>query len=83
MHRIFFGNGSIVVLNIRKSVRAHCRNRLLLQQALVLFILSILFILFILFIDVNNKMKSPPGTEPPSTSPELPWPQPILSIPVP
>ena len=44
MHRIFSGNGSLVILSIRKSARDHCQSRLLVQQALVLLILCILCI---------------------------------------
>ena len=44
MHRIFSGNGQLVILTIRKSVRDHRRSRLLLQQLPVLVILCILYI---------------------------------------
>ena len=44
MHRIFSGNGWLVVPDTRKSVRDHRLSRLLVQKALVLSILCILCI---------------------------------------
>ena len=44
IHRIFSGNGQLVILSTCKSARNHFRSRLLPQQGLVLFILCILCI---------------------------------------
>ena len=44
MHRIFSGNGWLVILGIRKPAPDHRRSQLPAQQPLVLFILCILCI---------------------------------------
>ena len=44
MHRIFFGDGWLAVLDIPKSARDHRRSQRFVQQPLVLIILCILCI---------------------------------------
>ena len=44
MHRIFSGDGRLVLLDIRKSARDHRRSQRLVQQPPVLIILCILCI---------------------------------------
>ncbi len=41
MHRIFSGNGQLVIAGIRKSAPDHRLSQLLVQHALALFILCI------------------------------------------
>ena len=53
MHRIFSGNGWLVILGIRKPAPDHRRSQLPAQQPLVL------FILFILCIHVHKKISIP------------------------
>ena len=57
MHRIFSGNGWLVILGIRKPAPDHRRSQLPAQQPLVLFILCILCI------DVHKKNRFP-GADP-------------------
>ena len=57
MHRIFSGNGWLVILGSRKPAPDHRRSQLPAQQPLVL------FILFILCIDVHKKYRFP-GADP-------------------
>ena len=69
MHRIFSGNGWLVILGSRKPAPDHRRSQLPAQQPLVL------FILFILCIDVHKKISIPrrrPGSPPPHQGGEIP-----------
>ena len=69
MHRIFSGNGWLVILGIRKPAPDHRRSQLPAQQPLVLFILCILCI------DVHKKISIPrrrPGSPPPHQGGEIP-----------
>ena len=47
MHRIFFGDGGLAVLDLRKSAHDHRRSQPLVRQP------PVLFILYILCIDVQ------------------------------
>ena len=69
MHRIFSGNGWLVILGSRKPAPDHRRSQLPAQQPLVLFILCILCI------DVHKKISIPrrrPGSPPPHQGGEIP-----------
>ena len=66
MHRIFSGNGWLVILGSRKPAPDHRRSQLPAQQPLVLFILCI---------DVHKKISIPrrrPGSPPPHQGGEIP-----------
>ena len=69
MHRIFSGNGWLVILGSRKPAPDHRRSQLPAQQPLVLLILCILCI------DVHKKISIPrrrPGSPPPHQGGEIP-----------
>ena len=54
MHRIFSGNARLLFLSIRKPAPDHRLSQLLVQQRLVLVILSILCIHFFIHIDAQD-----------------------------
>ncbi len=74
IHRIFSGNGWLAIPGIRKSARDHRPSRLLVQEALVLFILCILCI------HVYKKRYRSPEAYPPA-HPRSRYHQPVLAPP--